>query len=67
MNTKYKHTLLHRNKKYDYKIWEEVSYNVIQGCEYSYYITTYNNEIIMNKIVDYKDVESFIKQRKIVE
>lgn len=57
MKYKCKDTLLTRNKKYDYKVYEHQVY----GYGHSYYITNYNEtNTIVSKLLYYSDVESII-------
>lgn len=62
---KVKYKLITRNKKYNYKVFEETKYNDITGYEYSYLITEYNtDDVIMSSIIDWKDVEEVLKKLK---
>lgn len=62
---KVKYKLITRNKKYDYKVFEETTYNDITGYEYSYYICNYSeNNIIASHIIDWKDVEKVLNKLK---
>lgn len=47
MRTKIKYALLKRNKKYNYKVYEEIKYNDIIGCEYSYLIEEYDTGYVI--------------------
>lgn len=65
MRTKIKHTLLKRNKKYNYKVYEEVKYNDIIGCEYSYLIEEYDTGyVIMSGLIDWDQVEETLEKIK---
>lgn len=65
MRTKIKHTLLKRNKKYNYKVYEEVKYNDIIGCEYSYLIEEYDTGyVIMSGLIDWYQVEETLEKIK---
>lgn len=65
MRIRIKYTLLKRNKKYNYKVYEEERYDVMSGYCYSYCITEYNtDEIIMSSIIDWKDVEEVLNKLK---
>lgn len=65
MRTKIKHTLLKRNKKYNYKVYEEVKYNGIIGCEYSYLIEEYDTGyIIMSGLINWNQVEEILNKLK---
>lgn len=62
MKTKYKITLIKRNKKQNYKIFIHESYNNISGYE-KYFIVTDYNENFINKMLTFKQVEDiFLKQ-----
>ena len=43
MNTRIKYTLLKRNKKYNYKVYEEQRYDNMSGYEYSYLMQRLHN------------------------
>lgn len=63
MNIRIKHTLLKRNKKYNYKVYEEQRYDNISGYEYSYLIKEYNTgDIIMSGLIDWHEVEEILKK-----
>lgn len=65
MKTKIKYTLLKRSKKYNYKVYEEQSYDIMSGCQYSYLITKYNtDDIIMSGLTNWCEVEENIKKLK---
>lgn len=65
MKTKIKYTLLKRSKKYNYKVYEEVKYNDIVGCEYSYLIKEYNTGyVIMSGLINWHEVEETLKKLK---
>ena len=62
MRTKIKYTLLKRNKKYNYKVYEEQRYDNISGYEYSYLIEEYNTgDVIMSGLIDWHEVEEIKK------
>ena len=63
MNTRIKHTLLKRNKKYNYKVYEEQRYNNMSGYEYSYLIEEYNTgDVIMSGLIDWHEVEEILEK-----
>ncbi len=65
MRTKIKYTLLKRNKKYNYKVYEKVIYNDIIGCEYSYLIEEYDTGyVVMSGLTDWCQVEETLKKLK---
>lgn len=65
MRTKIKYTLLKRNKKYNYKVYEKQKYDAISGCEYSYLIEEYDTgDVIMSSIINWKDVEEILNKLK---
>ena len=62
---KVKYKLITRNKKYDYKVFEETRYNDIVGYEYFYYICNYSeNDTIASHIINWKDVEKVLNKLK---
>lgn len=64
MKTRYKITLIKRNKKQNYKIFIHEGYNNISNYE-KYFIVTDYNEIFINKMLTFKQVEDiFLKQFK---
>lgn len=65
MKTKIKYTLLKRSKKYNYKVYEEIKYNDIVGCEYSYLIKEYNTgNVIMSGLINWHEVEEILNKLK---
>lgn len=63
MNTRIKYTLLKRNKKYNYKVYEEQRYNNMSGYEYSYLIEEYNTgDVIMSGLIDWHEVEEILEK-----
>lgn len=65
MRTKIKYTLLKRNKKYNYKVYEEQRYDIMSGCEYSYLIEEYNTGyVIMSGLIDWCQVEEILEKIK---
>ena len=63
MNTRIKYTLLKRNKKYNYKVYEEQRYDNMSGYEYSYLIEEYNTgDVIMSGLIDWHEVEEILKK-----
>ncbi len=62
MKTKNSHRILKRNKKYDYKIWEEKSYNKINENTTIYYVTDYNEKEIMFKDNSFSAVQDYIDE-----
>jgi len=63
MKTKIKYTLLKRNKKYNYKVYEEQRYDIMSGYIYSYVITEYNTDnTIMSELINWCGVEKIIKK-----
>lgn len=63
MNTRIKYTLLKRNKKYNYKVYEEQRYNNMSGYEYSYLIEEYNTgDVIMSGLINWHEVEEILKK-----
>lgn len=65
MRTKIKYTLLKRNKKYNYKAYEEVKYDDMIGYEYSYLIEEYNTGyVIMSGLTNWYEVEEILNKLK---
>ena len=63
MNTRIKYTLLKRNKKYNYKVYEEQRYDNMSGYEYSYLIEEYNTgDVIMSGLIDWHEVEEILEK-----
>ena len=63
MNTRIKHTLSKRNKKYNYKVYEEQRYDNMSGYEYSYLIEEYNTgDVIMSGLIDWHEVEEILEK-----
>lgn len=63
MNTRIKYTLLKRNKKYNYKVYEEQRYDNMSGYEYSYLIEEYNTgDVIMSGLIDWYEVEEILEK-----
>lgn len=63
MNTRIKYTLLKRNKKYNYKVYEEQRYNNMSGYEYSYLIEEYNTgDVIMSGLINWHEVEEILEK-----
>lgn len=63
MNTRIKYTLLKRNKKYNYKVYEEQRYDNMSGYEYSYLIEEYNTgDAIMSGLIDWHEVEEILEK-----
>lgn len=63
MKMKFKDTLIKRNKKYDYKIYEHETYSIMSGYEYSYYITNYNeNKTIASGLINWNMVQNELQK-----
>ena len=63
---KIKDKLITRNKKYDYKVYEQEKYSIMNGYEYSYFITDYNEtKTIKSGILNYNEVLNIIEKIKI--
>lgn len=63
MNIRIKYTLLKRNKKYNYKVYEEQRYDNMSGYEYSYLIEEYNTgDVIMSGLIDWHEVEEILEK-----
>ncbi len=62
MKTRYSHKIIKRNKKYDYKIWEENSYNAISGNNTFYYVTDYNENTTMFKDTSFSAVQDYVDE-----
>lgn len=58
METKIKCKIVKRNKKYNYKVYEEEKYNVMSGYEYSYFIMDYEEKnTIASGLINWNMVE----------
>ena len=65
MKTKIKYTLLKRNKKYNYKVYEEQRYDIMSGYEYTYLIEEYDTGyVIMSGLIDWDQVEEILNKLK---
>lgn len=65
MNYKIKNKLITRNKKYDYKVFEEERSNSTIGYEYSYTIFNYNeNYVIESGLINWQSVEEVLMKLK---
>lgn len=63
MNTRIKYTLLKRNKKYNYKVYEEQRYDNMSGYEYSYLIEEYDTGYaIMSGLINWHEVEEILEK-----
>lgn len=60
-NTKRKQ--LKQNKKYNFRIFEDIKYNIISGYEYTYVLTDYNGNYI-ETFCTYQLLYDYLKKNK---